>query len=266
MRCYFSPRAQSADTKLACYWASYGLVGFCARFYYSGSTPLCRGQRVLLRSHRGLEVGEVLWQEDEASSSHDRGASAPWSGGWPATGNIVRPLADDDPWWADHLRLVAEVLSWMQVFIQENGSDGVICDLEYIHQPDEVGVLYLGLAAPLLARLSLFLESQFHVSATWYDASELLEADRVWEDIRQARQATSVGGSGKSAVNGCAHCACGSTGSCQAAPRAVPGIPASGNGVSFSNTTAAQHVGMSCQNCIVRDWLQREARRSRNAS
>jgi cell fate regulator YaaT (PSP1 superfamily) len=65
----------------------YGTISEVGRFSSSVEVPLCRGQRVVIRTHRGLEIGTLL--QDLAPSEEETRAEA-------GDFEILRAAADDD--------------------------------------------------------------------------------------------------------------------------------------------------------------------------
>ncbi|GBD35971.1 hypothetical protein HRbin36_01087 [bacterium HR36] len=186
------------------YWASYGLLGFCARFGYQGGALLRRGQRVWLRSHRGLELGQILWCET-APGRDVQAANGEAIGSRLTTGVILRSTDQADPWLLEHLRVLGNVQRWLDNRLSQGGVCGLICDVELIRDPQQLGILYLGLEPSTLLELGLALETEFALPSEWYDANELLAADSAWEERCQA---VTEGATAQPEVSRCAGCLC----------------------------------------------------------
>ena len=69
------------------YLIRYGLMGLVGRFSADHGTAFDRGQTVVVRSHRGTELGEVLVEAPDRSA-----AEVPHS----ATAHVLRPAGQDD--------------------------------------------------------------------------------------------------------------------------------------------------------------------------
>ncbi|MCS7015153.1 MAG: hypothetical protein RMJ19_08895 [Gemmatales bacterium] len=208
MRCGSDNPGQSLKPRQSCYWARFGVIGYCARFHYLGAERLYRGQRVLLRSHRGLELGQVLWADDTPDASGQPGLAAPLTTAWPVTGTILRPIGPTDPWLVGHDQKLDTIHRWFEQRLADANAPGTICDVEYVSEPDQLEVLYLGLEAPTVARISVELEREFQLAAEWYDAGELLAADHAWEQ-RLNRPSHRDGVSEADWVSGCGgQCRC----------------------------------------------------------
>lgn len=243
------------------YWVSYGLVGYCARFRMPSATTLERGQLVLLRSHRGVETGRVLWPVDDKpyTAGPDSRKLLTLLHRDKPTGDILRPLAEGDPFLQEHKRRLREIAEWLESELRAGRDPGLVCDLECVYQPQRLGLLYLGLLPATIARLSTLLERHFQMPTEWYDAGEWLDADQAWEQRLQAgsRWFPARDDAGRSACNQ-GQCAC-----ARVAPRQVsPGIGKCGvrtdHTVTAQSATDQMHGG--CSGCMIRDWFSNATR------
>jgi hypothetical protein len=85
----------------ASYLLSFGKAGEFGVFHAEGPARYRRGDRVVTKSHRGIELGSIM---REAGAGHSRLL------GGNHLGQILRPAVADDLWAADHLQSSAELL------------------------------------------------------------------------------------------------------------------------------------------------------------
>lgn len=98
------------------YLVQYGKCGFVGRFRPAGAEPHARGDRVVVRSRRGLELGIVLC---EPAARFDA----------PDDGDLVRPATDAD---AVTESRGAELLAAAQARVDELGLPLVLVDAEVL--------------------------------------------------------------------------------------------------------------------------------------
>ncbi len=239
------------------YWLTYGLVGYCGQFRFASNAQLQRGQLVLVRSHRGIEIGRVLWlvmatfaslRESSNRVAVSRSVNKP-------IGDVLRPLDDTEPFLREHCRRVSEISSWLEEKLQTDGEPGVICEVECVYEPLRLGVLYLGLHPETTARLTTLLEQQFHASVEWYDASEWLDADRAWQDRLQAGDRLYPPQNGKLFQSG----GCGTCGCARNQPHHMQQTPHRSCGCTATAATTQQSALTSpaCTTCVLFDWIRR---------
>jgi len=175
------------------------------------------------------------------------------------TGDILRPLAEGDPFLHEHTQRLREIAEWLESELRASGAPGLVCDLECVYQPQRLGVLYLGLLPGTIAQLSTLLERHFQMPTEWYDADEWLDADQAWEQRLQAGSHW-LPARGDGQRSGCSqgHCAC-----AQVAPRQVsPDVGKCGvrtDHVVTAQSAAAQMHG-GCGGCMIREWFGNTAR------
>ncbi|MCS7167403.1 MAG: hypothetical protein RMI91_07010 [Gemmatales bacterium] len=271
------------------YWANFGLLGYCARFSYEGTERLQRGEQVLLRTHRGIELGHILWPDDTSNvHTNSDEPKHPPNKVWPVTGNIIRAITPSDPWLSHHRSLLDDLHRWFDQQLTESATTGIICELEYIYEPAQLGVLHLGLPPQLLAQLSLSLQQEFNLLVEWYDATELLAADDAWEERRHTPREPTRTTQAIVCQSGCGHCRCSTPTSdthpnahlkSQESPPSSPptssnseagtsnhqpnGHPvrfncANQSSLSAHQTGSPQHA---CTSCVLHTWFHRELRR-----
>jgi hypothetical protein len=106
------------------YVVNHGRSGYLGRFRNATDAAFAHGERVVVRSVRGVETGTIL---DEASSrfAHLMGDGAP--------GEILRPLDADDQCRESHLEsLAGELLADAQAVAQDLGVTAAILDVEIL--------------------------------------------------------------------------------------------------------------------------------------
>jgi len=239
------------------YWLTYGLVGYCGQFRFASNAQLQRGQLVLVRSHRGIEIGRVLWPVMARFDGLRDSASkvvVPQSVNRPI-GDVLRPLDDTAPFLREHSRRVLEISLWLEAKLQTDGELGVICEVECVYKPLRLGLLYLGLHPETIARLSTLLEQQFHTSVEWYDASEWLDADRAWQDRFQAGDGLYPPQNGEPSPNG----GCGTCGCTHSRPHHRQQTPHRG-GICTATAVSTQQSAstpMGCRSCVFFNWIRR---------
>jgi hypothetical protein len=240
------------------YWLTYGLVGYCGQFRFVSNAQLQRGQLVLIRSHRGIEIGRVLWpvmarldglRESSSRVAVPRSVSKP-------IGDVLRPLDDTDPFLREHCRQVSEISSWLEEKLQTDGERGVICEVECVYEPLRLGVLYLGLHPEAVARLSTLLEQQFHTSVEWYDASEWLDADRAWQDRLQAGERLYPPRNGEPFQSGgCETCGCARNQAHQMQQTSHRSCACTATAATTQQQSALASAG--CSTCVLFDWIRK---------
>lgn len=117
------------------YLVQYGREGFLGRFAGRELPPCGRGDRVVVRSHRGLELGTVLC---DATPEHARflppGPSC----------ELVRPAAPDDEFLAgEHSDFNLGVFAEAQRLVEDLGVPIAVVDVEVLLEPRTLIVHYL---------------------------------------------------------------------------------------------------------------------------
>lgn len=94
-----------------------------------------RGARVIVRSNRGLEVGEVLCDATEQALAYLRDASG---------GQIMREMSADDQREADHIgQRIKEELRVCESRVRELKLDMQLVDLEHLFGGERIVIYYL---------------------------------------------------------------------------------------------------------------------------
>jgi cell fate regulator YaaT (PSP1 superfamily) len=197
------------------YLVSYGSAGYFGRFRPTGLFACRRGDRVVVRTHRGVELGTVLCP---ATVGH-----AQLLGGRPA-GQLLRPASADDEHAADRLAAAgARALTAARQLSAELALPLEIIDAEWLAREGEAsaepGLLVLHYLAggptdprPLVSTLA----KQFNVYVELADATAaVLDPDPPAEDL-SAALSCGAGGCGSCGTGGCGSCGAGGCGSCTA--------------------------------------------------
>ncbi len=184
------------------YLLSYGLVGDFGRFRAAGPLSCRRGDRALIRTHRGLEIGEVL---REATPGH--------AGFLPNTtvGRLLRLAGPEDDQIALQVRARAR-----RLFDRGRALAGELelpldlIDAEVLHD-DEHGVLHLlrrtdSDVRPFVSTLSR--EFGLHILLT--------DLGRPGASLTEEEESAGCGreGCGQESGGGCSSCGPGGCGSC----------------------------------------------------
>lgn len=184
------------------YLVSYGAAAYFGRFIPAQALGCRRGDRVIVRSHRGLEMGTVLC---EATAGHaqllqDR------------VGQLLRPAGAED-----ELRLASLAGEQQEAFAQarrlalELGLPLEIVDVEVLLEPRTFVVHYFAAGQPDYRELVSSLARQFDAYIEMLDLASL-PGDHD-PDVHHDEHAD-AGGCGSCGNGGCGSCGEGGCGSC----------------------------------------------------
>jgi cell fate regulator YaaT (PSP1 superfamily) len=128
------------------YFVRVGLLAQVGRFTPADAASYRRGSRVVCRTRRGLEAGEVLAEADACASLEDDGA-------------ILRPVTVEDELLQERLeRHRDEAFEACTRLLSERGVSAVLMDVEHLLDGGAIYFYFLGdppaEAAPLLAELA----------------------------------------------------------------------------------------------------------------
>lgn len=103
-----------------CYLVRVGVFGQVGRFRTVEPTKLLRSARVVCRTQRGIEVGQVLAASKSPTSDHDL-----------ADGRILRKMTSEDELLWGHLeRLASQSLAACQQWLHAEGITALLIDVE----------------------------------------------------------------------------------------------------------------------------------------
>jgi cell fate regulator YaaT (PSP1 superfamily) len=166
------------------HFVRFGVLGHVGRFAAEGVERFPRGTRVVCRTRRGLEVGEVL--SPLTMAAHDE-----------LHGTLLRRMTiEDDLLLARLDRNRSEAFTACQTRLTERGIPAVLVDVEHLFDGQSLFFYFLGGESPEIAQLT----------------SELAEAYEAKVQFRQFTETLSQGcgpGCGTpEAENGCGTGAC----------------------------------------------------------
>lgn len=119
-----------------------GLMGNVGRFGSVDAVPYPRGKRVICRTSRGLEVGEVLATEPASTTA-------------PADGPLLRGMTVEDELLLTRLEQHRdEAFQACTVMMSERGSTAVLMDVEHLFDGQSVYFYFLGEVTPELESLT----------------------------------------------------------------------------------------------------------------
>ena len=167
------------------YLIQVGAMGHVGRFRAADAGRYARGQRVILRTARGLEIGEVLTPEGDAPSGE-------------ADGDLLRRMTVQDDLLAQRLQRNRKAAYDSCVrLLEERGSAAVLLDVEHLFDGRGLYFYFLGDPDPISEAISAEL-------AAAYDAEA-----RFGEFAKTVEEGCGPGCGTDDAVNGC-----GSSGGC----------------------------------------------------
>lgn len=183
------------------YLVTYGLPGFLGRFLASADLAFGHGDRVLLRTHRGPEMGEVLCLTEDGFG--------PLVGPH-VVGEVIRTTTTEDE---EQLQLrhreACQLLRSGQVLLNELAPNLPLIDVEILFDRSEAIFHILSLPEQHLPTLLDRLETTFGLPIRFHDLSTPLERGTGLEESGCGKPGC---GSGS---GGCGSCGSGcSTGNC----------------------------------------------------
>lgn len=117
------------------YVVRYGAMRHLGVFSVGGKESLNRGEKVIARTSRGLESGEVLCEATPESVEHIKN---------PDNGHIVRSMTSEDQNEHDHIQLNArDEFVKCQGYVDKLGLDMELVDVEHIFGGERIVVFYL---------------------------------------------------------------------------------------------------------------------------
>lgn len=123
------------------YFVRYGFGGYVGRFAAVDATAYPRGVRVICRTERGLEAGEVLGTDERPLEQHD--------------GQLLRPLAVEDELLLDRLNRHRErAFEACQSLLAERQIPAMLLDVEHLFDGESLYFYFLGDPPPGLEQLT----------------------------------------------------------------------------------------------------------------
>ncbi len=120
---------------MAKYVVRYGRMRLLGLFSARGQDRYARGDRVIARTSRGLEVGEVLTEADEASEAHLRESPG---------GQLLRAMSpDDEHEWFKLNEKLGETFRICQRHVEQLGLSMELVDIEQIFGGERLVVYYV---------------------------------------------------------------------------------------------------------------------------
>lgn len=117
------------------YVVRYGAMRSLGVFAARSNQPLRRGQKVIARTSRGLEVGDVLCEATEDAVSHIKN---------PDNGQILRRLTPEDANEYEHMQLQSrDELEICEGYVQKLGLNMQLVDIEHVFGGERIVVFYL---------------------------------------------------------------------------------------------------------------------------
>ena len=117
------------------YIVRYGAMRLLGVFAVRGKDPLGRGLKVIARTSRGLEVGEILCEATPDAIEQIKN---------PDNGQIVRCMTDQDQNEIDHIQLNSrDEFNTCERYVQKLGLDMQLVDVEHIFGGERIVVYYL---------------------------------------------------------------------------------------------------------------------------
>jgi len=144
------------------YYVRVGLFGHVGRFQPLDPTRYPRGARVVCRTHRGLEAGEVLSPCDAALNGS-------------ADGEIIRRMSVEDDLMQSRLeRDKAEALEQCSALLANRGSAAVILDAEILLDGGGLYFYFLGDAAEDLTTVTAELAGAYQAHVRFEQFADTL--------------------------------------------------------------------------------------------
>jgi cell fate regulator YaaT (PSP1 superfamily) len=120
---------------MASYVVRYGAMRFLGVFSASSGQEYRRGLRVIARTDRGLEAGEVLFEANESTAAMIKE---------PVEGQILRQLTADDALELDRIRqLSGKEIGICQSYVEKLSLQMQLVDVEHIFGGERIVVYYL---------------------------------------------------------------------------------------------------------------------------
>jgi cell fate regulator YaaT (PSP1 superfamily) len=150
------------------HFVRYGLLGHVGRFAAHGAQRYPRGTRVVCRTDRGLEVGEVLTPLDEPAGDADSQLSS---------GSLLRRVTvEDDLLLARLSRSREEAFRACEALLVERHVPAVLVDVEHLFDGQSLLFYFLGDATPDLDEITSELADVYEAQVQFRKFTETLTA------------------------------------------------------------------------------------------
>ena len=141
-----------------------GVIGHVGRFVSSGGERLARGARVVCRTSRGLEVGEVLSPVEEATVAA-------------ADGSLIRRVTvEDDLLLARLARNREDAYQACVAKLAERGIPAVLVDVEHLFDGQSLFFYFLGETTPEIDAVTAELADVYEAKVQFRKFTETLTA------------------------------------------------------------------------------------------
>src|SRR5687768_6441715 len=146
------------------HYVRFGLLGSVGRFAAAGAERYSRGARVVCRTQRGLEVGEVLSPLDDAKDG-------------PSDGTLLRRITiEDDLLLARIEKNRDEAYRACTQRLVERGIGAVLVDVEHLFDGQSLYFYFLGETTPELDALTAELAELYETEVQFRKFTETLTA------------------------------------------------------------------------------------------
>lgn len=156
---YFSRKRASV---LGQHFVRFGVLGHVGRFAAEGAERFPRGTRVVCRTRRGLEVGEVLSPLTTADQDELHGSL------------LRRMTIEDDLLLARLDRNRQEALIACESRLKERGIPAVLVDVEHLFDGQSLYFYFLGGESPAIAELTSELAETYEAKVQFRQFTETL--------------------------------------------------------------------------------------------
>jgi cell fate regulator YaaT (PSP1 superfamily) len=151
------------------HWVRHGVLGSVGRFSAVDAQRYPRGTRVVCRTGRGLEVGEVLATLDDAAVGEN--------GHEPAEGSLLRRVTiEDDLLLARLARNREEAYRACEQRLTERNIPAVLVDVEHLFDGQSLLFYFLGETTPELDALTTELAEVYEAQVQFRKFTETLTA------------------------------------------------------------------------------------------
>jgi cell fate regulator YaaT (PSP1 superfamily) len=158
------------------HWVRYGYAGNVGLFGSAERAIYRRGQRVVCRTDRGLEIGEVLSRAEEAAVLGDGdsdGVRVPPR----SDGTTLRAVTVEDELLLSRLeRRRDEAFAACAERLAERGIDAVLVDVEHLFDGQTLYFYFLGEVTPAMADVAAELTEVYEAKARFRQFTDVLEA------------------------------------------------------------------------------------------
>ncbi len=150
------------------HWVRYGVMGQVSRFGASDGLRYARGHRVICRTERGLEVGEVLSPVNEESNGRFVGSTP---------GTIVRRVTvEDDLLLARLERNRQQAFLDCEALLTQHDIPAALAEVELLFDGQSLLFYFLGDTTPEIDELTAELAATYAAGVQFHKFADLLTA------------------------------------------------------------------------------------------